>query len=157
MTGRAEVASLRRRLDATFARATGVSAEAELLSDLARYLCVLVSGFVDRSVVELVLEHVRRHSQPRVQSYVEARLRRFSNANAQRLIELLGSFDPVWRKDLELYVVDERKDAIDSIVALRNRIAHGQHVGLTIGRVRDYYEQVRRVVDHIADLCVPVP
>ena len=91
MNGKAVVAALRQRLDATFERIGQVSddVESELLSDFARYLCVLVSGFLEQSVVELVLEHVRRNSNRTVQRHIEARLRRqFANANSQRLIDL---------------------------------------------------------------------
>lgn len=156
MTGRAEVASLRQRLDATFLRASSIGGDAELLSDFARYLCVLVSGFLEQSIVELVLEHVRQRSQLSIQRHIEARLRRrFTNANAQRILDLLGSFDVAWRSDLDAFLVDEYKDAVDSVIALRNTISHGRFVGITMTRVRDYYARVWTVVDHIADLCVP--
>jgi hypothetical protein len=69
--GRAEVASLKKRLDATFLRASSVTTEAELLSDFARYLCVLVCGFLDQAVMALLLEHARQRSQPSVLRYDE--------------------------------------------------------------------------------------
>ena len=155
MNGRATVHSMRNRLTATFARARNIEGDGELLSDFARYLCVLVSGYLEQAVIELAMEHVRLHSNPSVQKYVEARLRSFTNANSQRLLTLLGNFDADWRLDMEVYLVDELKDAVDSIVNLRNTIAHGRPSGVTIGRVTDYYRRVDRVVDHIADLCVP--
>ena len=76
MTGRAEVERRRRQLDTTFARARGLDADAELLSDFARYLCVLVSGFVEQATIELLLEYVRNRSERSIQSYVEGRVRR---------------------------------------------------------------------------------
>jgi hypothetical protein len=60
MNGRAEVWRLKQRLDATFERAGRVGSDLELQSDFARYLCVLVSGYMEKAVVELVLEHSRR-------------------------------------------------------------------------------------------------
>ena len=155
MTGRAEVSRLRHRLDAAFARAQAAPDDIELKSDLARYLCVLVSGFLEQAVVELVLEHTRQRAAPSVQLFVESRLRRFANARAQRLIDLLGSFDSDWRVDLERLLVDERKDAVDSIIDLRNTIAHGRSAGVTFSRVTDYYREIKVVVDRIADLCDP--
>ncbi len=156
MTGRAEVARLKQRLDATFQRIAGVGSDLELQSDFARYLCVLVSGYLEKAVAELVLEHARRSGDPSLQRFVELRTRRFTNANTQRLQNLLGSFDLDWRQTLESFLVDELKDAVNSIVDLRNTIAHGGSVGLTYRRVSDYYVRVQRVVDRIADLCAPV-
>jgi predicted LPLAT superfamily acyltransferase len=157
MTGRAEVARLKQRLDATFKRADALTGDAEILSDFARYLCVLVSGYLEQAVIELLLEYVRKHASPAVQRHVERRLRRFTNANAEKLTTLLGSFDPDWRKDLEGFLVDEHKDAVDGIVSLKNRISHGrvEGVGVTIARAKEYYVRVNDVVARIADLCLP--
>jgi len=155
MTGRAEVDRQRQRLDATFQRAAGIGGDAELLSDFARYLCVLVAGFLEQAVIELFLEYVRVHSQECVQRHVEGRLRQWTSANAQRILDLLGGFEPAWRADLELYLVDEYKDAVDGIVDLRHTISHGRYVGVTMVGARDYYARVKSVVNRIADLCVP--
>ena len=155
MTGRAEVHRLRQVLDNTFDRAKAIGTDSELQSDFARYLCILVSGFLENAVIELILEHTRRHSQPSIQRFVELRSRKITNVKAQRLQDLLGSFDGSWRTDMEQFLVDERKAAVDSIVDLRNSISHGRPVSVTFVRVREYYLQIQQVVDHIADLCAP--
>jgi hypothetical protein len=156
MTGRAEIESQKKRLDATFERArSSIPDDAELLSDFARYFCVLVAGFLEQAVIEIALEHVRTHSHISVQRHIDARLRKFTSANTQNIIELLGSFDADWRLDLEGYLVDEHKDAINSVVSLRHTIAHGRYVGVTMAGVRNYYDRVKSVIDHVADLCLP--
>jgi RiboL-PSP-HEPN len=116
---------------------------------------VLVAGFLEQAMIEVALEHVRTHSQISIQRHVDSRLRRFTSANTNKIIELLGSFDADWRLDLERYIVDEYKDAVDSVVGLRHTIAHGRYVGVTMVGVRDYYDRVKNVVDHVADLCIP--
>lgn len=155
MIGKAEVARQRQQLDATFKRAAGLGADAELLSDFARYLCVLVSGFLEQAVIELLIEYVRTHSDNRVQQHVEQRLRQLTNLRAQRLIEVLGNFDPDWRRDLESFLVDEYKDALNGIVDLRSTIAHGRYAGVTMTRVQNYYDRIKTVVERVSQLCVP--
>jgi hypothetical protein len=155
MTGRAEVSRLKQRLDSTFERVKNGTSDLELQSDFARYLCVLVSGYLEKAAIELVLEHARNAGAPTVQRFVEKRTAHFTNSNTQRLIDLLGSFDPNWQATLQAYVVDDLKDAVDSVVGLRNRIAHGESVGLTYQRVSDYYSRVQKVIDQIADICAP--
>lgn len=119
-------------------------------------MCVLVSGYLERAVIALVLEYSARSSSPSVQKFVELRISKTTtNLNLQRLKELFGSFDSDWEKDLSQFVVEERKEAIDSIVSLRNAIAHGQSVDVTYNRICAYYEQIQKVVDHVAELCVP--
>lgn len=115
MTGRAEVARQQRQLDTTFSRARGLHADHELLSDFVRYLCVLVSGYVEQTTIELL----------------------------------------VWRSELERFIVDEYKDALDGIVDLRNRVAHGRYVGVTFSRASEYYVRIKRIVDRVADLVIP--
>ena len=155
MNGKAHLHRQRQQLDATFKRAVGVGADAELLSDYARYLCVLVSGFLEQAVIELLLEYVRTHSDNLVQQHVEQRLRQLTNLKSKRLIDLLGSFDPDWRHHLEAFLVDEYKDVVNGIVDLRNNIAHGRYVGITMTRVQDYYLRIKVVVERVAQLCVP--
>lgn len=155
MTGRAEVNRLKQQLDATFKRLGGVGSDLELQSDFARYLCILVSGYLEKSVYELVVEHARKTHAQSLQRFVDQRTKNFTNAKSQKLYNLLGDFDPEWRSLLEAHLAGELKDAVDSVVALRNNIAHGQSVGLTYARVSDYYSRIKRVIDYIADLCVP--
>jgi hypothetical protein len=155
MTGRAEVNRLKQRLDATFKRIGGVVSDLELQSDFARYLCILVSGYLEKSVYELVVEHARKTGAPSLQRFVDQRTKNFTNAKSQKLYNLLGDFDPEWRSLLETHLAGELKDAVDSVVDLRNNIAHGQSVGLTYARVSDYYSRVQRVIDYVADLCDP--
>lgn len=146
---------MKQRLDATFERINVLDADPELRSDFAKYLCILVSGYLENAVVVLVREHARRSGGPSLQRFVESRTKRFTNANAQRIQELLGSFDDGWRAAMEGCLVEERKDAVNSVVALRNAVAHGQSVDLTYQRIAEYYGRVQKVIERIADLCVP--
>jgi hypothetical protein len=155
MTGRDEVARLRQKLDATFGRASGLQ-DAELLSDFAQYLCVLVAGFLEQSMQELIMEYSRNSASPAVQRYVESQIRKFTNVNVERLVQLLGRFNPDWQKDFEDYLVDERKDAVNSVVNLRHAISHGRSTGgITMTRIRGHYDQIKNVVSRVADLCDP--
>jgi hypothetical protein len=51
---------------------------------------------------------------------------------------------------------DELKDAVASVINLRNTIAQGGSVGVTYHRVANYYERIKQVTDHLADLCAPI-
>jgi hypothetical protein len=73
----------------------------------------------------------------------------------QNVIDLLGSFDPDWRTDLESYLVDQYKDAVNSIVNLRHTVAHGRFTGVTMVSVQNYYQHVKQVVEHCTNLCIP--
>lgn len=157
MTGKAEVARLKNRLDSVFERCRkiGATTDLETQADFAQYLCVLVSGFIEKAMAELVLEHARRSGGPTMQRFVEMNTKRFTNANAEKIKSLLNSFDSDWRVQLDTILVDEFKEAVDSVVSLRHLIAHGGSATVTYHRIHDYYLRVQKVVAEISDLCVP--
>lgn len=155
MTGRAAIHSHQQRIEAVFARSTVLSSDPELLADHAKYLCVLVSGFIEKSLSEIVLEHSRRVGAPSLQRYVEANTARFTNANTAKVLQLLGSFDPDWRQTFETILVDQHKDSLDSVVGLRHQIAHGVSVGVTYARIRDYFKDIKEVITLIQEKCIP--
>lgn len=155
MNGRAEVSRLRARLEATFARIPSSSTDLEVQADYAKYLCVLVSGFFENAIVALILHYVEQRSAPEITGFVERQLDRWTNPNAEKIATLFGFFNPEWRATLEAYLVDERKDSINSLVALRHKIAHGESVGTSLSQVRAHYKAILDVVDRLAELTQP--
>lgn len=155
MNGRAEVSRLRKRLDATFDRVPSASADFEVQSDYAKYLCVLVSGFFENAIVALLLEYVERRSAPEIMSFAERQLDHWTNPNVDKITNLFGSFSADWRLSLESYLQDERKDSVNSLVALRHKIAHGESVGTSLSQVKAHYKIIIGVVDYLADLIDP--
>ena len=53
---------------------------------------------------------------------------------------------------METLIADERKDAIDSLVALRHGIAHGKPGDVTLVRVISYYKEIVKIVDGLRTL-----
>lgn len=155
MTGRFEVARLRRRLENTFARGPASDADIEVQSDFARYMCVLVSGFFENALIALLLDLAARRSAPEITLFVERQLDYWTNPHCEKIATLLGDFDSSWKTAAEAYLVDERKAAVNSLVALRHKIAHGESVGTSIAQVRAYYATVLDVVAFVADLVDP--
>lgn len=146
------------RLDRTFERARNIPfEEAELRSDCARYLCVLASGFLETSVIGLVVAYVSDVSHPRAARLLERKFSRTTNLNAEKLSQLIGGLDADWEADLRTYLGDERKAAVDSLVALRHEIAHGNPTRVTLVTVTSYYEAIVEVVDFLVDLLDPAP
>jgi hypothetical protein len=149
-----EVWRYRQRLDGLFKK-TGQITDLELQAHWARYLCVLTSGFLEVSVRALFGQYARRVSAPSVASYVEKRLEDFQSAKMNNICALTKMFNEEWAEQLETDTVGELKDAVDSIVANRHQIAHGNDVGITHARMKAYYERSVKVVDLIRAWCDP--
>ncbi len=128
----------------------------ELQSHLAKYLCVLVSGYIETSLRAIYSRYANEKTNPAVANYVSSRLRNFRNPNTERILQLARAFDPQWAKELEERIEqDELAQAIDSIVATRNGIAHGENVGISYVRIRGYYSKAVKLVDLIQNQCHP--
>jgi len=148
-----EIVRRKQQLDHVFEQTTSVSQDAEILSHWARYLCVLVSGFLESSIRVLYSQYARTKAAPNVANYVEAQLKYFQNAKMERILELARSFSPQWELELRTSSEGEPKDAVDSIVANKNNIAHGEGVGVTVSRMKRYYESALAVVETIEAQC----
>ncbi|MGH7204873.1 MAG: HEPN domain-containing protein [Nitrospiraceae bacterium] len=148
-----EVVQGRHRLDNLFKQIAVFSQDLELQAHWARYLCVLVSGFMEFSVRAIYTDYVGQRATPDVVNYVERKLSEFQNPKMDKILDLVQSFNSEWGEELKRNTEGELKDAVDSIVANKNRIAHGEDVGITYSRINHYYKNALRVVDLIEDQC----
>lgn len=148
MSGIKEIHRLRSQIDVRFKKAMSIG-DLELQSDFAKYLCVLAAGFLENSVYEILVNFSKLKGSPHLSRFVESKLATWTSPNSEKLCALLGSFDTEWRRRLDLYLKDEKKEAINSLVALRHKIAHGESVGTSLRQVHDYYVIVSKVVDEL--------
>ena len=158
MSARFAVHRHKQRIDAAITRMQAIPLDwdGELKADLAKYLCVIVSGYLEKSVSELLIEHARKSGAPSLLRYVEKTTSRFANANSEKILTIVDQFDSNWHSRMQAVLVDEVKAAVDSVVANRHQIAHGGSVGLTLARMVAYYELVQGVIEELADMCEPV-
>ena len=120
----------------------------------ARYLCILVSGFVENGLKEIYSEFINSKAAKPIADYAISYLSRLQNPKAEKVMELVGSFRQEWRTELETFLTsDGRKDAIDSIMNNRNQIAHGSDVGITIVRVSNYFNKIVSVLEFLEVQC----
>jgi hypothetical protein len=155
MTGRQEVARLKVRLKNAFDRAPSSGAPIENQSDFAKYLCVLVAGFLEQAIVALLEDFTKRRSSSEVFSYVEHELAYWTNPNTEKICQILGSFSQVWRERAEAYFIDEKRAHVNSLIALRHKVAHGESVGTTLSTIKAYSDTIGDVVDFVAQLTDP--
>jgi len=142
-----EAISYKQRLDGLFDRGLTFSDEIEIQSHWAKYLCILVAGFIETSVCAIYSQYAKKKAAPYVANYACSRLAKFSNPKMEDIYQLAGLFSQTWRKKLEEATSEEIKDAVDSTVANRNLIAHGRDVGITYARVKSYYGRVVKMVE----------
>jgi len=146
--------SEKQKMDQLFARLKDFIDDDELAAHWSRYLCVLLSGFIENSLKILITEYTNKKSHPNVSNYVSKQISFITNLNYERIQQLLGAFSDNWRSNYEANITDEQKDAIDSIVANRHNIVHGRSVGVSPVQIKEYYTSVLKVVNIIEDKCI---
>ncbi len=148
-----EIDAQLKRLDSLFERTRDLSSDPELLSHWAKYLCVLVCGFLENSVELCLIEYCRKHGDENVNNFVSTELRSFQNPKMGKILELFGSFSKTWEEDLRQQSEGRISDAINSIVANRHMIAHGGTSQLSMAGVKGYYIDVVRAVEIMRKIC----
>lgn len=147
-----EIQRQKQRLDELFDSAARLP-DPELQSHWSRYLCILVSGFLENSVELCLAEYSRKRSDLAVANFVSAKLRGFQNPKMGAIAELFGAFKPEWKMDLEAKTQGQLSDSVNSIVGNRHRIAHGESVSLSMSSLKAYYKDAAAVVALLEKTC----
>jgi len=146
------ILSHRQRIDTLFSKVASISNPADQ-SEWSKYLCVLVSGFIEESLRVLLEEYTRTHSGPNIQNFVGKQIGNITNCKTSRILEVLSKFSQDWAEDFSNQIqarssiTDEIKNSIDSVIANRHDIAHGRNVGITYTRISNYYNNIKKAVD----------
>ena len=127
---------------ALIAQAEALKPGDPLQAHVTHYICIRVSGFIEQAVIEIYSEYARLRGVE-FGRFAGRRLERNPNPNAENLCQLAGDFDRQWEEDLRSFLVlAGRRDAINSVVSNRHRIAHGESVSIGLWQMRDWYERV---------------
>lgn len=129
--------------------------EEEMQAHLAKYICILCSGFLENVVKVLYSEHIKSITQEQsIISYIISNLNSINNPNTDRLRGIAKSFNPVWEIELNAFmVIDSRSTIINYIMRERHSIAHGKDSEITLLRIREYHLKSLEVAEFIENQC----
>jgi len=143
------VLGYKNKLDALFAKTSIFLNDPEAQSEWAKYLCILTSGYIEKSIKEIYTKYAIDKSEPKVANYIKSSLMGFQNPNVEKIGQLANKFCPEWGKFIREEIESELIDAINSVVANRHNIAHGRNVDLTFAMMKTYYKNVQIFLDQI--------
>jgi len=141
------------QLDYLFAKVSSLGSDLEMQSHWSRYLCVRVSGFLEIAVKTIYKNYAKEKACPFVVNYVENQLSYFQNPRMDKILNIAKSFNPEWAEKIRLATEGEIKDAIETIGINRNKIAHGENVGITYVNIKKYYENVLKLIELLEKQC----
>jgi hypothetical protein len=127
----------------------------ELQGHWGKYLCVLVSGFVENAISAVYIDFVSQAASPHVSQYTLKSLEAIQNPKAQRFINVASQFKKEWGVELETYFKEnpDIKNAIDSIMQNRHLVAHGKSTSISVSRVSEYLEKSIKLIEFLEAQC----
>lgn len=123
----------------------------EMLSEIAKYGCVLCSGFLENSISLIFSEFVKSNIQNQpIINYTNKCLNKIQNPKKGIIIELVKTFNFEWSNELEEFINQEERGAsINYIITERHRIAHGDNSEITVNRLMIHFSKAIEVVKFI--------
>ncbi|WP_290494197.1 HEPN domain-containing protein [Hyphomonas sp. UBA4494] len=113
--------------------ATRTPEDPEEQAHWAKYLSVLISGYLEQSIKEILLEFTSTHGAVRLSHYIEATWPESRNMKTSNIKEILEKFEHSWGERFVAWLdLNETfKSEINSLISGRNDIAHGKEANTT--------------------------
>ena len=112
-----------------------------IAEEMVLYLCVLLYGYFEKAVEQAV----EQAGKELVQHH---------NFKPEELKKYMKKYSPQWERALkaEFDNDNEMKDALETLIANRNQIAHGGSIQLTIEEFRKKEKQIYALEELISDI-----
>lgn len=127
----------------------------EMRSHLAKYICILCSGFLENAIHYIYSDYVKNEtSSATVISYSTITINKIQNPNSEKFREIAKSFNADWEPALRDFLQnEERSTAINYIIRDRHKIAHGKDSDITLPRIREYHNKTVDVIKFVEAQC----
>lgn len=143
----------RNRLDSLIGQIPNLTDASGLQSHLVKFACVLVCGYIEVSLRDILQEYTHTRASENIRQFVNKQLGRSRNPNMEGIVQLVGAFSQDWAEDMRIKTQGRLKDHVDSLVANRNQIAHGESVGLSYVQLEGYYRSALAVIELVEKQC----
>lgn len=143
------------QLNALIARTDQASAgDVEIQAHWARYICVLSAGLLENALTELYAEYAQGPASEAVAAYVRTSVSKVQNPKTQKYVEIASMFKKEWGEELLDFANKEgRKEAVDSIMSNRHKIAHGKTSDISMARVKEYLRKSIELIEFVEKQC----
>lgn len=152
-----DIRQIKLRIDSLITRIKrlkGTAVDIEIQSDLSKYLCILLSGYFEKSITDIINSYAEKFS-PQIERCIQTEFKWTTNIKMARLLEILDKFSSEWKSILEKDPsYNDYKDTLDSIVNNRNNIAHAQGSSVTLAQLEYYYTIIEKIIDKVRTLFV---
>lgn len=139
-----------RDLDNLKSKIEGVDDE-EVKSLLLKLFCVRTAGLLEVFLKTRISEYSKGKVPKEINRFMTAKFKDITNLKSSKFEDVLTSFSVEWSEKFTDYLKEHEpeKTALDSIIAQRHNIAHGQPSSIGEVSMNQYYEGVKHVVSFL--------
>lgn len=120
----------------------------DTISDLNKYLCVLISGYFEKVLVYKIFMYSNKRAAPEIQNFLLNQIRYTTNIKKKKLEELLNGFTKSWVDGLNNWNdYDAFCACLGTIYDNRNKIAHGESTSISITTLSTSYSYFKLFFD----------
>jgi hypothetical protein len=147
-------ANARRRLERAFAIADSIDALNFEQKGLAtHHLCILLTGVLEESVRLHISEYALLKSHARIANFVSNQIEYLTNLHSEKIETTLRQMDEDVADEVAGFLDDRRRSALNSLMGLRHKIAHGKDGGGTsLNTVKSYRDVVVEILDKLDEI-----
>lgn len=141
----------RQRIDNLFKK-VALFEELEIKSEWSKYLCILVSGFIEESLRVLLEKYCENKASANIQKFVGKKIDDITNCKTEKIKRILLEFSSDWENEFTNKINDQIKTAIDNVVQNRHKIAHGKSIPMSYHNILNYYNNVKKAVEILEEI-----
>jgi hypothetical protein len=121
-------------------------------SEWSKYLCILVSGFIEESLRVLLEKYCENKASANIQKFVGKKIDNITNCNTGKIKGILDDFSSDCGNEFTNKINDQIKTAIDNVVQNRHKIAHGKSIPMSYHNILNYYNNVKKAVEILEEI-----
>ncbi|MFF4555375.1 HEPN domain-containing protein [Streptomyces sp. NPDC001422] len=98
-----------------------------LQEDLHKYMCIRLSGYLEQLMFEAISGYIASATGGASKSFAMSFFKKAPNLTPDALEKLVGRFGEPWETELSNFLdSEERRNSLGGLLAVRNKVAHGQ-------------------------------
>jgi hypothetical protein len=123
----------------------------EVKSYLVKLLCVRTAGLLEVFLKTRISEYSKNRVPKEISRFLNTKFKDITNLKSSKFEEVLTSFSVEWGVKFRDYLDnhEQEKTSLDSVIAQRHIIAHGQSSNIGSTSMVQYYNDVKSIVVYL--------
>lgn len=128
----------------------------DILPILSNHMVLRVAGLVENAIQAIFSEYCRRHSNREISSFIKRTINRENSLNTEKIKNVIEKLDSKIWQSISGILDSVQTEALDSIKAIRDQIAHGKTNGTGLRIVWRYFDEIKKMLTILCDKIVPI-